>query len=443
MTQIAGFPYFEFEVDKEGKPVDPNAHQTTPESISAAGVTDLFVVSHGWNNDKADARKLYETFFGKVREVLDNAAPPGAARKYAVLGIFWPSKKFADDDLIPGGGAALDGSISTAYLKDKLKTLKGVFDHPQADDRLVEAAKLVDRLEDDPAVQEEFVKLIRSLPVAPKQKSSETLNAEDASGQFFDLDAGVLMQRLSLPAMQAPPTEAEGGAADLGDAGGAAGLGNFFNGIKSGALNLLNFTTYYQMKERAGLVGRTALFDMLSAIAARDASLKIHLIGHSFGARLVTSAVLGSGAKALPLKPASMMLLQAAFSHNGFASKFDKVNDGFFRTVVSESKISGPIAITFTVNDKAVGLAYPLASLIAGQDASGIGDANDPFGGLGRNGAQHTPEANTVVLGAVGSPNEFMPGHLHNLNCDAVISGHSDISKLETAYALLSLIAKT
>jgi len=47
---------------------------------------------------------------------------------------------------------------------------------------------------------------------------------------------------------------ATGGAGAAG--GGAAGIGQFFTGIKSGALNLLNLTTYYQMKERAGFGGK-------------------------------------------------------------------------------------------------------------------------------------------------------------------------------------------
>src|SRR4029450_4507756 len=37
---------------------------------------------------------------------------------------------------------------------------------------------------------------------------------------------------------------------------------------------------------------------------------------------------------------------------------------------------------------RAVGIAYPVASRLAGTVASAFGDANDKFGGLGRNGAQ-------------------------------------------------------
>ncbi len=138
-----------------------------------------------------------------------------------------------------------------------------------------------------------------------------------------------------------------------------------------------------------------------------------------------------------------MTLLQAAFSHNGFAEKFDQTHDGFFRKVVTEHKVSGPIVITCTKNDNAVGVLYPLASLIAGQNASRLGDANDPFGGIGRNGAQKTPEAVDGILETVGSTYHFQTGKLYNLNADASITGHSDIAKNEVAYALLTAVATT
>ena len=184
------------------------------------------------------------------------------------------------------------------------------------------------------------------------------------------------------------------------------------------------------MKERAGLVGRTGASEALRKIRAQAPNLKVHLIGHSFGGRLVTAVALGPGGQPAQ-KFASMTLLQAAFSHNGFAEKFDGTHDGFFRGVVSGHRVSGPVLITCTANDVAVGL-YPLASLIAGQNASGIGDANDPFGGIGRNGAQRTPEADAGTLVAVGSAYSF-GGKLYNLTADAVIKGHSDICKPEVA----------
>jgi hypothetical protein len=139
----------------------------------------------------------------------------------------------------------------------------------------------------------------------------------------------------------------------------------------------------------------------------------------------------------------SLTLLQAAFSHHGFAQHFDGARDGFFRRVVAGHLVTGPAVITCTVNDRAVGLAYPLASLIAGQVAAALGDKNDLYGGMGRNGAQKTPEAVDGTLLAAGGAYAFTAGGLFNLNADKVIKDHSDIVKDETAYALLTAVAGT
>ena len=437
MADVAGFPYFELQFDKQGQVSDANALQHAIAGIGPAGTTDLIVLSHGWNNDMTEARTLYENLLGFVRDVLGGGQIALGARKLAVLAVLWPSKKFADEDLIPSGAAATGSPVTATVVNRQLDGLKGVFDHPDADALLAQAKVIVPQLDVSPAARAEFADLIRKLP------NATTGNLEDASDRFFDVDGAELMSRLSKPASIAPPKRATGGATSLqGPPGGAAGLGNFFSGMFSAARNLLNYATYYQMKERAGLIGRTGVNDAIGKIRTQAPGLKVHLIGHSFGGRLVTAAALGRDGQ--PAQTfATMTLLQAAFSHNGFAQKFDGSHDGFFRTVVSSHRINGPIVITFTENDKAVGIAYPLASLIANQNASAIGDANDPFGGIGRNGAQHTPESSDGTLRPVGGDYAFAGGRLYNLNADTVITGHSDICKPEVAYAWLKAVATT
>jgi len=75
----------------------------------------------------------------------------------------------------------------------------------------------------------------------------------------------------------------------------------------------------------------------------RDAKTKvrIHLVGHSFGGRLVTAVALGPDGQP-PVAPETMTLLQAAFSHNGFAPLYDGKHDGFFRRVVCREAGGGP-----------------------------------------------------------------------------------------------------
>lgn len=225
-------------------------------------------------------------------------------------------------------------------------------------------------------------------------------------------------------------------------AGGAAGLGDFFSGIKAAALRIVNYTTYYLMKERAGIVGRDGVSKAVAQIMTKSPKLRVHLIGHSFGGRVVTAAAQALGDNS-ETRPSSMNLLQAAFSHNGFAHEFDGTNDGFFRKVVTGKKVSGPIVITYTHNDSAVGVAYPIASRLAGQVASALGDKNDRYGGLGRNGALFTPEAKPGELWDVGKGYTFSAGNLFNLEASNFVKSHGDVTGKQVAAAVLAGVATT
>jgi hypothetical protein len=339
-------------------------------------------------------------------------------------------------------------------VADQIDSLKGFFSGKDADANLEKAKSLLPRLQDSPAAREEFADLLRGALGEDSADAGE--NREEAGADFFKLDGREVMDRLSkpLPLPQAAPQA--GGAAGIshgpaagpgaGGHGGAAGLLSFFSGVKSAALNVLNLTTYYQMKARAGLVGRRGLAPLIRSVKGLHAPLRIHFAGHSFGGRLLTSAALALGKNdRFPQAVAidSLSLLQAAFSHYGFADKWDGIHAGAFRSVLTEGRVRGPIIATCTANDKAVGLAYPAASLLAGQVAAGIGDKHDKYGGIGRNGAQKTPEAIDTALLAVGSPYEFQSGRIHNLLADKYVHGHSDITGEEVAYAVLASISRT
>jgi len=198
-------------------------------------------------------------------------------------------------------------------------------------------------------------------------------------------------------------------------------------------MNVLNFTTYYEMKSRAGKVGANGVAPLIDGLPAHVK--RIHLVGHSFGGRVVTSAAASSTTDRI----ASMSLLQTAFSHNGFS----KEQKGFFRSVVDKQRVKGPIIVTHSVKDKAVGIAYPIASRLNGDTTSGLGDKNDKFGGLGRNGAQHMAagEVNEGKLLATGGAYQFQPGVIFNLEANDLIPGHSDITSKEVAHAIRSAMS--
>jgi hypothetical protein len=436
MNDIAGIPYTEAQFNKDGSLANPDQVNLPP------GVTDLFVMSHGWNNNDADARELYRKFFENFVAVAQPNDLPG--RSFAIVGVIWPSKKFDELVAVSGvpGGAEGSAGLQTAdkashqALEAKLDQMKKFFAESGQQQTLDEAKALLPDLEDKASARQQFVNKIRSLldPTAADK--------EDASETFFKDDGNELLKNLKIAEDDLDDeVVGDGGSASLplgvgathAAEGGAAGLGAFLSGFKAAAMNLLNYSTYFEMKARAGNVGKNGVAKIVDSLAPHVQ--RIHLIGHSFGGRVVTATAANSSTD----KFKSMSLLQTAFSHNGFS----KSMKGFFRSVVDQKRVKGPILVTHTKNDTAVGLAYPLASRINGDTTAAFGDENDKFGGLGRNGAQQM-ESGEVIKGSLldATTNySFQSGKFFNLEGSAFIKGHGDVTGKEIAHAVRKAVS--
>jgi hypothetical protein len=418
--------------------------------------SDLFVFSHGWNNNMNDAKDLYSRLSVQIAAQV-SASPSLLDRTFALCGVLWPSKRFEDKDLIPGGAASLNDAVTDEKAQQRVTDLHDLMvargwpteqSNAELDSTFSGLLAALNDWEDDPAARRQVVETVRGL--LPK----DTADAEDASNLFFRLTPDALIENLKRT-LNPPPITPGSSAASLdpfasssGEGiGGAASFRDVVGGIKGALLHFLNYTTYYVMKARAGDVGVKGVALLLGKIREARPDIRLHLIGHSFGCRVVAAAV-----HALPLdvkfRPNTMALLQGAFSHNGFASNFDgNNNDGAFRQVVAQKKVKGPIIITHTRNDKAVSIAYPIASRIAGQVAAALGDENDMYGGLGSNGAQTAETTRERVVGTLLSAGSTYPfsgdgscGHLYNLKADQFISGHSDIVSPAVCYAITTAI---
>jgi hypothetical protein len=445
------YPYIPVQFTKDGTLFQQSDVDALMSAVAAGAnaPSDLFFMCHGWNNNMDDATDLYSALAGLIKAQVD-ANPALATRKYAICGVLWPSKKFEDKDLIPSGAAALNDAVTIDQLKSRVRDLRSLYAASEwpaagtAPAAFDEIEALMDDIEDDPSAQARVVDLLR--PLLPQDAAS----SDDASQRFFKTGTKTLLANLQKP-LNPPAIPAGTGAASIdpfstepaSGLGGAAGFRDVLGGIKSGFLNFLNYTTYYLMKARAGDVGVKGVAPLIQKLRGSRGDLRIHLIGHSFGCRLASAAI-----NALPeqeeFRPDTTLLLQGAFSHNGFAKDDEgEVGRGVFRDVIDQKKVRGPILITHTRNDKAVGTAYPIASRINGVVAAALGDANDIFGGLGSNGTQTkdtTPEGTVGTLLAVGQAYPFAngvkPSTPCNLLADEFIKGHSDIRKPEVAFAL-------
>jgi hypothetical protein len=432
---LSGIPAAELRFDKDAMVVSPDEENAVLALAEEPAVTDLIVLAHGWNNDMDEARGLYRALAAQLAGV--------GSEGLCIVGVLWPSKRFDDAELIPGGAAGLATGPSIAELAAEL-TAFGVLLHDEAAaDGLAAAAAALPAIDTAESARRAFVDGVRA---ALHASTGITVGSEEAPAAMLTADGAELLDRLARPAVLARPDHPRfggGGAADLGTphrpAGGAAGL-DIFGGFRNAARNLLNFTTYYTMKERAGTIGFHGLAPILTRVHERHTGLRLHLVGHSFGGRLVSAAATG-GASDPVLPLSSMVLLQAAFSHFGFAKNWDPGKDGLFRGCLSGHRVDGPTVVTHTANDRAVGIAYALASRIAGQIAAALGDASDVYGGIGRNGALRTPEAVAGELLDVDRAYSFRPGAVHNLLADRFIHSHSDVTGPQVGHAVRSAVS--
>src|SRR5712691_9178571 len=105
MADIAGWPHWEIQFDKAGN-TDAAARGALLDQIAQADLTDLIVMSHGWNSDANNARRLYEHWFSMLPPLM----PARSAARLGTVGVIWPAMLWPDEQPAPaattGDGAA-------------------------------------------------------------------------------------------------------------------------------------------------------------------------------------------------------------------------------------------------------------------------------------------------------------------------------------------------
>ena len=453
---LNGFPFWVLEFNKDASPTDAAAVQGFPAELKSAGVSDLFIFSHGWNNDHAAAKSLYQRFFAEVAKLFqDGNVPkkiPGA--KIGLTGVLWPSILWPDDapsdgpqPELPrstgGGSVALVAArakvpVKKAEPKDINATLKKTYDDPRQQTLIDElTAMLADRPADDAAINAFRAKLGELLASEHPGRVDKT-QPDDAESGIVDLNDRKWRQLLR---------EVGNNAEKRGSVkGGAVGLGDPFMKLWDGAKDVLRIATYWQMKNRAGVVGRDGLGKVLSRLSQDAPDVRVHLLGHSFGARLVSFALAGLPATTTQAKSPvkSLFLLQGAFSHYAFATELphDRTRSGALKGMAA--RVDGPLLTTQSLRDYAVGVSYPAASIANNEDAAAFDNPSARWGAMGHDGAQAV-EARTLPLAAPGGMYPFSKGGWLNLDGNEVIihgslpsGAHSDIVHPHTAWAALA-----
>ena len=412
-TQIAGLNYYELDFNADGT---LSSDGGLPAAVQAGGIQDVYVLSHGWNNGVDSARSLYQAMFTLLAGMI-----PGKLGSSIAVGIIWPSLLFPDDDPatakpIPSTGAQLAAALAPAF--------------PKQQDNVTALGQLLDQQPQDGAKLQEFHSLASGLVTTP------SLAPEDA-GQQASITGDTAAVLGFAAAMSKTPTD------------NAQGIPNPFTTLWNGGRELLRSMSYYEMKNRAGVIGRGGLGPMLGKLAAADPGIRIHLMGHSFGARLVAYSLSGlppaaTGAQS-PVK--TLYLIQGAFSHFAFANPVpDVLVSGPGALSAFTHNVNGPLLSTFSAADRAVGWWYPAASALAHQDAENADDLTYQWGGMGHDGYQQQPPGGiTLPLAPKGTAYGFQPGLFYLLDSNAIIAAnqsqfsgaHSDIRHPEVVWPVV------
>ncbi len=282
-----------FPLTKDGRVADDRAQAALEERLPRA--TDCFVFCHGWLHDRVEARAEAARFFS----LLDGALGALRGRVQPLrVALHWPSKPFAEEAVAvePRVTGTADGAVPAPAGPGWPELLRGL----------------------DPA---------RLTPGRFRQLLLTMAEAEIPRGPEEELELDRLLRSLRDPTTR--------------------------GGLPISPAHALSF---WMMKRRAGEVGERLGREHLGPLLARlgDGRPRLHLIGHSFGAKVLASAVLAG------LVPSSLTLLLAAFSAFAFAEEVPGTERaGHYRPLLGERRVAGPIVVLHSVHDRVLGSIYP------------------------------------------------------------------------------------
>ncbi|MEV5878214.1 serine-threonine protein kinase [Streptomyces sp. NPDC052101] len=416
-------PYWELTFDADGD-VDGSERDRLVAQATEHGVRDLLVFAHGWNSDRSGATALYRRFFAPIP-----ALAPRARLGY--VGVIWPSMRFSDEPIPDFPKSAAAAATQTAGLDgDTRQALIAVFpDQAPLIDRL---AGVLDERPDGAQGLAEFGRLVRQL-IDAGSRPGVADTGEEGEPDAFTKDPAAACEEFAqaLAAVRSADTSA------------GFSIPNPWEGAKE----LLRQATYYTMKRRAGTVGEQGLGPVLGRLAGAAPGVRVHLMGHSFGGRLVSFALRGLPDGVRTVK--SVTLLQGAFSHYVFADRVPQAPDRAGALKDRLRRIDGPLVCCYSQYDMALGTFYPLASRLAGDDRSYLGSEiaallGPEWGALGHDGVQAVP--GTAGLDLAAALNGALPASgCVNVDAAAVVrrggpptGAHSDIAHPELARLVLA-----
>jgi hypothetical protein len=277
--------FYKLHFDKDGIVQSAGQRSALIEKIVQADppVSDLWVMSYGWDNDERGGDATYNAWLAAFKERIGAEIGDDGAFNPAFVGIYWPSRFWGE--YMPPANAP-DGG---AYVLEGMVELE-VADNPPP--------------EPDNATKDEFINYYRLA------FGETNPNYEEDFGRLYDLlardgtldegEVGEFVATLQKYGQADPHPESFESENVLdnpdivqnevmqGQTAGQEGLGDMFRGMTQKAFFAFTFWT---MKNRAGVVGEkgvaTFVRDLRRALRAAGRDTKIHLMGHSFGGKVM------------------------------------------------------------------------------------------------------------------------------------------------------------
>lgn len=413
-TDMGDVPFYVIQFDRDGVCTSPDALA----SLLAASRTssDVFLFSHGWNNDWEAATGRYDRFiehFITVRRA--EWSPPDREFDPVLVGVFWPSTALvmpsergpdiAGADPIAEDLAVLDESL-TADEQQRLRELVGQ----------VSAG--------GPGLKE-LADIVASTLSEGDEENGATAPA--VSGEEL---LGVWQRGFP----EAKPQQAEPGGfiEDRGEEMGGPDAA-FFNPLDL-VRKVVRLATVQQMKDRAGRVGGTGVAAMLRDLATASEG-RLHLVGHSYGAKVVLSALCNGPGPSRDVD--SILLLQPALSAYAFADSFEGHRGGYRDAL---DRVRQPIIATRSGHDSPLTKFFHLAVRRDSDVAEAkIAGAVSTFAALGGYGPQLVPGGvEDLPMPDVGGDYPLSTAHrMIAVDGTKFISEHGDVESDQTAWALL------
>lgn len=394
----------------------------------ARSATDVYVFSHGWNNVFADAKREYTNFIqGYIAQREEFGIPVPDDYRPVLIGIIWPSTWFvkqSEEGPVIAATAESEG-MAEGSLEALLDEVGGSLpaENRAALTELLDGVELLDQSE---ALQ--AAGLVSGLwkdrdetSMAPPDLNQILMAwaALDGNVEPYDDEGitGVIHEN-------APDTDADlfviaGGGFD--------------------PRTILRLASVWKIKSRAGLVGRHGVGPVLADLL--ESTARLHLIGHSYGARVLLSAIARTK---LSRSVHSLLLLQPAVNRWCFAKQVgDTGKKGGYANV--PERVERPIMHTFSRHDFPLHEVFHLfvrGDNLGEFNAAAIGDTYT-YGALGGYGPEGVAFATRPAL-AAGERYELEGGIVAVdgggvVDGENAIGGHGDVNNPITWWMLHTL----